>query len=73
MASNRVGNGIPATDPIELQTRILQYRASLFDPVTKLLEQFTLGAENSAASIIAVDGALYIRLPDKLVCARKEK
>lgn len=24
------------TDPVELQTRILQYRASLFDPVTKL-------------------------------------
>ena len=34
--ANRVGNGIPAADPIELQTRILQYRASLFDPVTKL-------------------------------------
>jgi EAL domain-containing protein (putative c-di-GMP-specific phosphodiesterase class I)/GGDEF domain-containing protein len=34
--ASRVGNGIPATDPIELQTRILQYRASLFDPVTKL-------------------------------------
>jgi len=31
-----VNNGVPATDPIDLQTRILQYRASLFDPVTKL-------------------------------------
>jgi len=31
-----VHNGSAGTDPIELQTRILQYRASLFDPVTKL-------------------------------------
>ena len=31
-----MGNGFLTTDPIELQTRILQYRASLFDPVTKL-------------------------------------
>lgn len=31
-----MGNGFLTADPIELQTRILQYRASLFDPVTKL-------------------------------------
>jgi EAL domain-containing protein (putative c-di-GMP-specific phosphodiesterase class I)/GGDEF domain-containing protein len=31
-----VHNGFANTDPVELQTRILQYRASLFDPVTKL-------------------------------------
>lgn len=29
-------NRFSPTDPVELQTRILQYRASLFDPVTKL-------------------------------------
>lgn len=39
----------------------------------ELLAHFPMGADNSAASIIAVDDALYIRLPDKLVCARKEK
>ena len=32
----RVGNGIDTSDPVELRTRILQYRASLFDPVTLL-------------------------------------
>ena len=32
----RVNRAIPAADPVELQTRVLQYRASLFDPVTKL-------------------------------------
>jgi EAL domain-containing protein (putative c-di-GMP-specific phosphodiesterase class I)/GGDEF domain-containing protein len=31
-----VHNGFANTDPVELETRILQYRASLFDPVTKL-------------------------------------
>ena len=31
-----MNNGSAGTDPVELQTRILQYRASLFDPVTKL-------------------------------------
>jgi EAL domain-containing protein (putative c-di-GMP-specific phosphodiesterase class I)/GGDEF domain-containing protein len=31
-----VGNGIETSDPVELRTRILQYRASLFDPVTLL-------------------------------------
>jgi EAL domain-containing protein (putative c-di-GMP-specific phosphodiesterase class I)/GGDEF domain-containing protein len=29
-------NGFAISDPVELKTRILQYRASLFDPVTKL-------------------------------------
>ncbi len=29
-------NGFEDTDPVELQTRILQYRAGLFDPLTKL-------------------------------------
>jgi EAL domain-containing protein (putative c-di-GMP-specific phosphodiesterase class I)/GGDEF domain-containing protein len=29
-------NGFVISDPVELKTRILQYRASLFDPVTKL-------------------------------------
>jgi EAL domain-containing protein (putative c-di-GMP-specific phosphodiesterase class I)/GGDEF domain-containing protein len=31
-----VDSGSAGTDPVELKTRILQYRASLFDPVTKL-------------------------------------
>jgi len=31
-----VNNGFEDTDPVELQTRILQYRAGLFDPLTKL-------------------------------------
>ena len=31
-----MNRGFANTDPVELQTRILQYRASLFDPVTKL-------------------------------------
>ncbi len=31
-----MNNGSAGSDPVELQTRILQYRASLFDPVTKL-------------------------------------
>jgi len=31
-----VHNGFEDTDPVELQTRILQYRAGLFDPLTKL-------------------------------------
>lgn len=31
-----VGNSIDTNDPVELRTRILQYRASLFDPVTLL-------------------------------------
>ncbi|WP_168442532.1 outer membrane protein assembly factor BamB family protein [Pontiella desulfatans] len=39
----------------------------------KLLEQFMMGADNSAASIVAVDDALYIRLPNKLICARNTK
>ncbi len=34
--AGRVNRGFANTDPVELQTRILQYRASLFDPVTKL-------------------------------------
>jgi EAL domain-containing protein (putative c-di-GMP-specific phosphodiesterase class I)/GGDEF domain-containing protein len=29
-------DGLAISDPVELKTRILQYRASLFDPVTKL-------------------------------------
>ena len=29
-------NSFAISDPVELKTRILQYRASLFDPVTKL-------------------------------------
>ncbi len=31
-----MNNFSAGTDPVELQTRVLQYRASLFDPVTKL-------------------------------------
>ncbi len=31
-----MANGIDTSDPVELRTRILQYRASLFDPVTLL-------------------------------------
>ena len=34
--AGRVNRSFANTDPVELQTRILQYRASLFDPVTKL-------------------------------------
>ena len=29
-------DGLATSDPVELKTRILQYRASLFDPITKL-------------------------------------
>lgn len=31
-----MSDAISATDPVELQTRLLQYRASLFDPITRL-------------------------------------
>jgi outer membrane protein assembly factor BamB len=40
---------------------------------TEWLGQVMMGADNSAASMIAVDRELYIRLPDKLVCVTEKK
>lgn len=36
------------------------------------LNRVPMGADNSAASIIAVEDALYIRLPNRLICVRNK-
>lgn len=39
----------------------------------QLLEQFPMSTANSMASIIAVDDALFVRMPEKLICAKENK